>query len=130
MIHKEFVPRGKCLLPLTLSSVIIATADKQRLRAFYHDVLGIPFNAEGKLESAGIVIHPALHSAVQGPPAEPHRVMLTFAVTDIQQAAAGLLAHGVEFTRLPEQEHWGGWLATFRDPDGNFLQLIQLVMAH
>lgn len=114
---------------LLLGSVIIATADKHRLRAFYHDVLGIPFNAQGKLESAGIVIHPALHSEIQGPPAEPHRVMLTFAVTNIQQTTTALQAQGVAFTRLPAQEHWGGWVATFCDPDGNFLQLIQLVDA-
>jgi predicted enzyme related to lactoylglutathione lyase len=112
---------------LQLSSVIIATHDKARLKLFYHDVLGIPFNAQGKLESAGVVIHPALHSAVHGSPAEPHRVMLTFAVEDIHAAAAELRDKGVAFVREPEQEHWGGWLATFRDPDGNYLQLIQLV---
>ncbi len=112
---------------LQLSSVIIATHDKARQKIFYHDVLGIPFNAQGKLESAGVVIHPALHSAVQGPPAEPHRIMLTFAVADIHAAAAELRARGVVFVRAPEQEHWGGWLATFLDPDGNYLQLIQLL---
>ena len=28
--------------------------------------------------------------------------------------------------REPEQEEWGGWVATFADPDGNTLQLMQL----
>ena len=112
---------------MQLSSVIIATSDKARLCTFYHEVLGVPFNAQGKLESAGIVLHPALHSGVQGPPAEPYRVMLTFAVEDIQATAAELRAKGVSFCRAPAQEAWGGWLATFLDPDGNYLQLIQLV---
>ncbi len=111
---------------LALSSVIIATADKARLAAFYHDVLGVPYNAQGKLESAGVVIHPALHSEAHGPPLEPFRVMLTFATRDIHAAAAALKARGVAFTREPERERWGGWVATFRDPDGNYLQLIQL----
>ncbi len=111
---------------LQLSSVIIATHDKARLKTFYHEVLEIPYNAQGKLESAGVIIHPALHSQVHGPPAEPFRVMLTFEVADIHAAAAELQARGVTFTRLPEREHWGGWLATFLDPDGNYLQLIQL----
>jgi len=26
----------------------------------------------------------------------------------------------------PEREHWGGWIATLQDPDGNILQLLQL----
>ncbi len=112
--------------PLTLSSVIIATHDKTRLTAFYRDILGISVNEQGKLESMGIIIHPARHSAVQGPPAEPHRVMLTFVTADIHTAARVLGERGVEFVRVPEQEWWGGWIATFRDPDGNFLQLIQL----
>lgn len=112
---------------MQLSSVIIATSDKGRLKTFYHEVLGIPFNAQGKLESAGVVIHPALHSQAQGASPEPFRVMLTFAVTDIHASAAELAAKGVRFVRAPAQERWGGWLATFLDPDGNYLQLIQLV---
>ncbi len=38
---------------------------------------------------------------------------------DIQEAFHELLK--------PEQESWGGWVATFKDPDGNVLQLLQLV---
>ena len=30
-----------------------------------------------------------------------------------------LVRAGVEFRRPPEQEPWGGWIATFFDPDGN-----------
>ena len=112
--------------PPILSSVIIATHDKARLTAFYHEVLALPVNDEGKLESAGIIIHPMQHNAVQGPPSEPHRVMLTFATDDIHTTAADLTARGVAFVREPTQEHWGGWIATFCDPDGNFLQLIQV----
>ena len=33
---------------------------------------------------------------------------------------------GVVFTRPPEREDWGGQVATFADPDGNVLQLMQL----
>lgn len=112
--------------PLTLGSVILATADRTRLVAFYHDVLGVPFNAQGKLQSGGVILHPAHHSAVQGPPPEPYRAMLTFETPDIQASAAGLRAQGVTFVREPTRERWGGWVATFLDPDGNYLQLLQL----
>jgi predicted enzyme related to lactoylglutathione lyase len=131
MYHAEYdlgdsFGKGQPMPHLQLSSVIIATHDKARLKTFYHEVLGIPYNAQGKLESVGIIIHPALHSEVHGPPAEPHRVMLTFEVADIHAAASELQARGATFVRPPEREHWGGWLATFLDPDDNYLQLIQL----
>ncbi|MBA3823125.1 MAG: VOC family protein [Ktedonobacterales bacterium] len=108
-----------------LGSIIISTADKERMKRFYHDVLGIPFNATGKLESQGVIIHPAFHQAIHGAPPEPHRIMLTFDVGDIHHTATLLQQQGVIFIRQPEQEWWGGWLATFRDPDGNYLQLLQ-----
>jgi predicted enzyme related to lactoylglutathione lyase len=47
-------------------------------------------------------------------------------VDDIHSEADRLGEAGVEFIRQPEQESWGGWVATFRDPDGNILQLLQL----
>lgn len=111
---------------ITLGSVIISTADKPRLVAFYRDVLGLAAVSPGKVQSAGIIIHPARHSAIAGPPAEPHRIMLTFETPDIRAAAADLQARGVIFVRPPQQEAWGGWVATFRDPDGNYLQLMQV----
>ena len=32
---------------------------------------------------------------------------------------------GVTFTRPPEAEDWGGQVASFLDPDGNLIQLMQ-----
>ena len=57
---------------------------------------------------------------------DPFRVMANFGVDDINQECRRLRDEGVEFIRPPEQEHWGGWVATFKDPDGNILQLLQL----
>lgn len=50
---------------------------------------------------------------------------LSFAVEDIQSRHRELLSAGVEFSGAPEQQSWGGWLATFKDPSGNGLQLVQ-----
>jgi predicted enzyme related to lactoylglutathione lyase len=52
--------------------------------------------------------------------------MLNLTVADIQAAHARLAADGVVFSRAPEREEWGGWVATFSDPDENILQLMQL----
>ncbi len=112
-------------VPFLLGSVILATSDKARLIRFYHDILEVPFGPDGKLRSGGIILHPALHDQIQGPPVEPYRIMLTFETSDIHAVAARLTARGVTFVRPPEREFWGGWIATFTDPDGNYLQLLQ-----
>ena len=31
-----------------------------------------------------------------------------------------------KFDGAPEKQHWGGWLATFKDSAGNSLQLVQM----
>ncbi len=110
---------------MRLGSSIISTSDKERMKRFYHDILGVPFNAAGKLESQGVIIHPAFHDAIHQPPIEPYRVMMTFDVEDVHLAASRLQAQGVIFMRQSEQKSWGGWIATFLDPDGNYLQLLQ-----
>ena len=52
-------------------------------------------------------------------------MMISFGVTDIHGECHRLEGLGVEFMRQPEQEHWGGWVATFLDPDGNILQFLE-----
>lgn len=50
---------------------------------------------------------------------------LSFGVADVRTAYAALTVAGVHFTGPPEQQFWGGWLATLVDPDGNEMQLVQ-----
>jgi predicted enzyme related to lactoylglutathione lyase len=50
---------------------------------------------------------------------------LSFTVADIQSKYAEMLAQGIKFTGPPELQAWGGILATFMDPAGNQLQLVQ-----
>ncbi|TDO95769.1 VOC family protein [Marinomonas balearica] len=50
---------------------------------------------------------------------------LAFDISDIFAKYEQLKLSGVEFSGQPEQQHWGGWLATFLDPSGNELQLVQ-----
>ena len=50
---------------------------------------------------------------------------LSLAVGDIDAEHRRLAALGVRFTGAPERQFWGGWLATFCDPAGNELQLVQ-----
>ena len=52
--------------------------------------------------------------------------MLNLTVADIRAVHERLTRAGVAFSREPAREDWGGWVATFADPDGNILQLMQL----
>ena len=67
----------------------------------------------------------SVHEDVSGANPEPLRQMLNLTVDDIQPVYERLSALGVEFSRPPEQEPWGGWVATFADPDGNTVQLLR-----
>ena len=51
---------------------------------------------------------------------------VNLSVEDIHAVHARLVAAGVVFTRPPEREDWGGHVATFSDPDGNVVQLMQV----
>ena len=50
---------------------------------------------------------------------------LSFVVTDISKAVNELAGRGVLFMHEPEEQSWGGLLATFIDSAGNELQLVQ-----
>lgn len=67
----------------------------------------------------------SIHEQVLGASGDPSRIMVNLLVSDIQRVASELRAKGVQFSRQPEREPWGGWIATFSDPDGNILQLLQ-----
>ena len=71
-----------------------------------------------------------VESVPEGAPADEQILVgrftgLSFAVDNIVVKHRDLLARGVEFSGAPEQQYWGGWLATFKDPSGNELQLVQ-----
>ncbi len=46
-------------------------------------------------------------------------------VRDVVEARK-FYADRLEFSGAPEKQDWGGWLATFKNPAGNELQLVQL----
>lgn len=110
--------------------VIIWTKDLDTLLSFYRDTLEItPHSVHAEFVSfkwGEMRLGIGKHSEVEGRTTEPFRVMVNFSVSDIHHVYAELRARDVEFIRPPEKEHWGGWVATFSDPDGNILQLLQL----
>ena len=112
-----------------VAGVILWTENVERLAAFYRDVLELtPHSVRDTLVAfrfGDVRLSVGLHSGVKGRAKDPNRVMVNLGVRDIHGTYARLQRKGVVFSRPPEREHWGGWVATFQDPDGNILQLLE-----
>ena len=109
--------------------VVVWTDNLDRMVAFYTQTLGLtphsvrPDFVAFKLGDMRLSI--GKHSQIEGRTTEPYRIMVNLGVDDIHEVYEALAARGVTFLRQPEREHWGGWVSTFSDPDGNVLQLLQ-----
>ena len=110
--------------------VILWTSNLETMRRFYRDNLRLPLHSDHgdfvAFRFGEMRLNLGLHDAVQGPANDPYRIMINLGVEDIHAEHRRLASKGVEFLRPPEQESWGGWVATFKDPDGNLLQLLQI----
>ena len=110
--------------------VVIWTDNLERLRRFYRDTLGMPLHSNHgdfvAFQFGDMRFNIGQHDRVQGQAREPYRIMINLGVSDIHAEYRRLTEQRVEFIRPPEQEGWGGWVATFKDPDGNLLQLLQM----
>ena len=117
--------------PVWPAGVLVFTSSERfdEMARFYRDVLGLPVRSD----RPGFInfvfgdqrLTVAIHSAVSGPSHDPDRLMINFSTLDAASAVAHLVAAGVDIVRNAEREKWGGWVATFRDPDGNLLQLLE-----
>jgi predicted enzyme related to lactoylglutathione lyase len=97
---------------------------------FYHHVLGlVPRSSRAdfiNFDWNGVRLSVGVHDGLRGRAVDPLRIMVNLAVDDIEAVHGRLARAGVVFIRPPEQEEWGGRVATFADPDGNTLQIMQL----
>jgi hypothetical protein len=99
--------------------VLLASADPERLRRWYRDVVGIAVDGSG-----GIVIDGRDDVATTNP--EPQRVIVNVLVEDAAAVEARLVAGGAVWVR--ELEHGAcGPIGTVVDPDGNYVQFIELL---
>jgi catechol 2,3-dioxygenase-like lactoylglutathione lyase family enzyme len=111
----------------------ISSHDPDRLRDFYRDVVGLvplfdftpgAFGLNAESQEPFLLIEE--HSEVGASVREPERMLLNFLVDDIAFEESRLRSGGVEFDRAANEEPGVGMFATFRDPDGNLCQLVQL----
>ena len=103
---------------------------RKHLVPFYRDVLGLPLavdmpefvvlgsNPQGPSVTLGT------HSDVKGNNPDPARHMVGFLTDDIHGDVKRLKSKGVEF--IDEGEDFDTvTVATFKDPEGNYIQLLQ-----
>ena len=104
------------------------TAEMDRAVKFYEDVLGLRLvRRDGSnwamFETGSVRL--ALHGAIEGRPLETGGATAVFAVDDLETARAALERRGVEFAEHVGEVEGYARFASFRDPDGNVLQLIE-----
>lgn len=112
-------------------TVMLGTDQPSALARFYGEVLGlrrVERFADPVFEAAGGFIRILDHSEISGPTREPARAQINLFVDDVEAEFARVLAAdaSVAVHRAPERESWGGLVATLRDPDGNFVQLLEM----
>jgi catechol 2,3-dioxygenase-like lactoylglutathione lyase family enzyme len=117
-----------------LGSVLLGTADPDRLRDWYTAALApgdsgggftevTPTMFAGTFGDTSLLIDGRSDVADKNP--EPGRVVLNFHVDDARAVAEHLDSLGVTWlVELEERE--GGLFGTLVDPDGNYVQIIEL----
>jgi predicted enzyme related to lactoylglutathione lyase len=114
----------------SVAQIHISVTDLDRSVGFYQDVLGIPllFRVSGQpmafLASGDV----RLYLGVPETPEFTSRVVLYFRVDDIDAEYERLAGHGVAIDPPRVVHRDGGtelWMASFTDPDGQHLVLMQ-----
>ncbi|MBN6054281.1 VOC family protein [Nonomuraea sp. RK-328] len=117
----------------SLNGMLLASTDPERLRRWYAAALDP--ESETDVGGYGVLKFGAFHLVIDSRTdigdknPEPGRMILNFEVPDARAVAARLAELGVSW--LAELEDRDGSLfATVLDPDGNYVQIIQLSEAH
>jgi predicted enzyme related to lactoylglutathione lyase len=109
----------------SLGSILLGSADPDRLKAWYRAALAARENADGFLEFGGIDVLIDGRDDVSTTSSEPGRMILNFHVDDAHAAARRLNELGVSWLAEVEERD-DGLFGTLLDPDGNYIQIIQL----
>jgi len=116
---------------LRVWDIMFTVSDLERAVNFYEHVLGLPkkyqFSGYAGFDCGGVEI-----GLQPGTPTTEQRGMprVDLLVSDIDEAHKILREKGVAFIKEPHDTLWGSCIALFADPDGNVLQLVQMVDWH
>jgi len=114
---------------MNLNSILIGSADPQRLKDYYTKLFGTPGWNEGaysgwQLGTGFVTVGP--HDQVTGSNAQPGRLIWNIETSDVKGDFERLKAAGATVIQEPYQpgDVAGAWIATFADPDNNYFQLL------
>ena len=113
----------------TVWSVTLYVSDLKRARKFYEETLGLEkkyeYSSYVGFECGGVEIglNPKLKKGQKASPLSPP---VNFLVEDVEKLYNELKGKGVNFIKELHEEPWGGKQATFTDPDGNALEILQM----
>jgi predicted enzyme related to lactoylglutathione lyase len=119
---------------MELNTARVFVRDIAAAKQFYEHKLGLSLKADGSAHGYCVFdpggMNLVVESVADDAPEEDKRLVgrftgLSFAVEDAMAKHLELQALGVVFTGLPEQQFWGGIIATLQDPSGNSLQICQ-----
>ena len=114
---------------MNFNSILIGSADAQRLVDYYTKLFGAPGFSDGgytgwQLGSGFVTVGP--HDQVNGKNAQPGRLIWNLETTDVAGDFERLKAAGAIVVREPYafEPETAVSIATLADPDGNYFQLI------
>lgn len=111
----------------SLGSILLASADPTRLRAWYERAFDATVDSDGFLRFGEVAVLIDGRDDVVATNPEPARVILNFHVDDAQATARHLDQLGVTWlVKVEYREAGGAWFGTLLDPDGNWIQIIEL----
>jgi predicted enzyme related to lactoylglutathione lyase len=115
----------------TIGSFLLASTDPVRLRGWYERAFGVTADTDGFLPFGEVGLLVNSRDDVAAKAAEPARVILNLHVDDAEATARHLDAIGVTWLApLEYREQAGAWFGTVLDPDGNYVQIIELTPAY
>ncbi len=116
------------------SRILLRSADPDRSRQFYRDVLGLAIYREfGPPDNPGIVFflgQGLLEVSGRSEAGQPAGLALWLQVRDVQAEHDRLAAAGVQVLRSPRRERWGLVESWIVDPDGVPIVLVQVPDDH
>lgn len=114
-----------------IGSFLLASTDPGRLRGWYERAFGVTADTDGFLRFGEIGLLVDSRDDVVAKAAEPARVILNLHVDDAEATARHLDTMGVTWLApLEYREQAGAWFGTVLDPDGNYVQIIELTPAY
>lgn len=119
---------------MQLDTVRIFVSDVNRSKPFYKDVLGLNLETDGSEDGFIVFRSGSVKMVVENSESSDETTGellvgrftgLSLKVPNIYESYERLVSSGVEFLDPPEQQPWGGWLASFKDVDNNILTIVQ-----